>query len=59
MVVVKDAIGKCCNEFFEGKSNDLVVQVQFISAVRTSRLEGDSSGAYLKKSCSIWDAFMG
>ena len=46
------AFPKCCREFFEGKSDDLVVQVQSVSVVRTDRLEGDSSGAYLKKSCS-------
>ena len=43
---------KCCYEFFEGKSYDLVVQGKTISTVRTDKLEGDSSGAYLKKSCS-------
>jgi hypothetical protein len=43
---------KCCSEFFEGKSDDLVVQVQFVSMVKTDRLEGNSSGADLKKSCS-------
>jgi hypothetical protein len=46
------AFPKCCNEFFEGKSDDLVVQVQSVSMVRTDRLEGDSSGVNLKKSCS-------
>jgi hypothetical protein len=29
-----------------------VVQVQFISAVKTDRFESDSSGANSKKSCS-------
>jgi len=30
-----------------------VVQVHFLSSVKTDKLEGDSSGAYLKNSCSI------
>jgi hypothetical protein len=29
-----------------------VVQVHYVSMVKTDRLEGDSSGADLKKSCS-------
>jgi hypothetical protein len=33
--------------------------VQSISMVKTDRLEGDSSGADLKKSCSSWDALIG
>jgi hypothetical protein len=46
------AFSKCCSEFFEGKSNDLVTQVQSIYVVRNGRLEGDSSGADSKKYCS-------
>jgi hypothetical protein len=36
------AFSRCCSEFFEGKSNDLVVQVKYVSAVKNDILEGDS-----------------
>ena len=44
---------KCCSEYFEGKLDDLVVQVKSVSMVRTDRIEGDSSGPDSKKSCII------
>ena len=43
---------KCCSEFFEGKSDDLVVQVNFIFEVKNDRFEGDSSTIDMKESCS-------
>jgi hypothetical protein len=53
MVGLFSCIFKCCSEFFKGKTDDMVIQVHFVSSVKTDRLEGDSSGAYSKKSCNI------
>jgi hypothetical protein len=66
MVAAKDVIGKvwlvlssfipnCCSELFEGKSYDLVIQVQFISTEKNDRLHSDSSDADSKKSYSRVD----
>jgi hypothetical protein len=44
---------ECCSELFEGKSDDLVVQLYYVSGVKINRLEGDSSGADSKMSCII------
>jgi hypothetical protein len=35
---------KCYNDLFEGKTDELVVQVNFVSLGKTNRLEGNSSG---------------
>lgn len=48
---------KCCSEFFEGKMNDLVVQVHFVSTMKTSRHEGDLSDADSK--IAVWNALVG
>jgi hypothetical protein len=52
------AFPKCSNELFEGKSDDLVVQVKYVFATRDERLEGDSSDAYSNMSCSSWDVLV-
>jgi len=50
---------KCCSDVIEGKMDELVVQLYFISAVKTNILEGDSSDAYSKKSCDNWNILVG
>jgi len=63
MVVANDVVKKGRVGFFscifqvlqhilEGKMYDLVVQVHFVSTMKVDRLKGDSSDAYLEKSCS-------
>jgi hypothetical protein len=71
MVATKDVIGKVClvgvltfsnywSDLFEGKMNELVVQVDSISLVKIDRLECDLSDAYLKNNynnlgCFHWE----
>jgi hypothetical protein len=47
------------SEFFEGRLDDLVVQLQYVSTMRTKKLEGDSIDVDSKKSCSSGDALIG
>jgi hypothetical protein len=39
--------------------DDLVVHAYLVSTVKTSIIEGDSSGAYLKSLVPVWDSLVG
>jgi len=42
------SFSKSCNELFNGKLGDMVVQEESVSVVKTCKLEGGSSGPYFK-----------
>jgi len=50
---------KCCGELFEGKWNDLVVQVCSVSMVKNEKLEGDLSVKIQRNIVVIGDVLVG